>query len=64
MSATGRCKIVDRHKTPQARYDSNNTTRIAIKLNNHTDADILLKLSQVDNKQGYIKRLIRKDINQ
>ena len=31
-------------------------------LNRKTDADILQKLSEVENKQGYIKDLIRKDI--
>ena len=51
------------HKNAQLKYDAKNTTRIAIKLNNHTDKDILDKLDQVDNKQGYIKDLIRKDIN-
>ena len=49
----------------QARYDAENTTRIWLKLNNKTDADILSKLDQ--EKQGagiqpYIKRLIRADI--
>jgi hypothetical protein len=33
-----------------------------LKLNDRTDADILEWLSQVGNKQGYIKDLIRKDI--
>ncbi len=46
----------------QARYDRENTTRVVLKLNNKTDADILEKLQQVDNKQGYIKELIRKDL--
>lgn len=50
-------------ETPQARYDRFNTQRVYIKLNKNTDADILRKLANVDNKQGYIKQLIRKDIN-
>lgn len=45
----------------QARYDAKNTTRVYLKLNNKTDADILEKLSNVPNKQAYIKELIRKD---
>lgn len=48
---------------PQAKYDKTHTTRITIKLNNGTDADILQKLSSIPNKQGYIKQLIRNDIN-
>lgn len=46
----------------QARYDSKNTTRIGLKLNNRTDADILEMLASVDSMQGYIKELIREDI--
>lgn len=45
------------------RYDRKNTTRLYIKLNNNTDADILEALSKIDNKQGYIKELIRADLN-
>ena len=43
-------------------YDAENTTRVAIKLNNKTDADILAHLAQQRNKQGYIKELIRADM--
>lgn len=52
----------DAQKAASAKYDYNNTKRIALKLNLNTDSDILEKLSQVDNVQGYIKKLIRKDI--
>lgn len=45
-----------------AKYDAANTTRVMLKLNNKTDADILQKLAEVQNKQGYIKELIRKDL--
>ena len=38
------------------------TTRVVMNLNHNTDADILEKLSQVDSKQGYIKSLIRADL--
>lgn len=47
---------------PRARYDAKNTRRIAIKLNIGTDSDILAKLDALENKQGYIKSLIRKDL--
>lgn len=46
----------------QAKYDAANTKQIRLKLNTKTDADILKRLESVDNKQGYIKELIRKDI--
>lgn len=46
----------------QERYDATNTKQIRLKLNLKTDADILEKLSEVDNMQGYIKSLIRADI--
>lgn len=44
------------------KYDAKATRQIRLKLNLNSDADILAKLDAVDNKQGYIKDLIRKDI--
>lgn len=46
----------------QARYDAENTVQVRLKLNKKTDADILDQLEKVENKQGYIKELIRRDI--
>jgi hypothetical protein len=46
----------------QARYDKANTKQVMLKLNRNTDADILARLAEVGNVQGYIKQLIRKDI--
>jgi hypothetical protein len=45
------------------RYDEKRTRQIKLKLNVGTDADILEKLDSVPNKQGYIKGLIREDLN-
>ena len=45
------------------KYYKEKTTRVVLQLHNTADADILTKLNQVDSKQGYIKRLIREDIN-
>lgn len=39
-----------------------NTTFIGLKLNNNTDSDIIQKLATVPSKQGYIKALIKADI--
>ena len=49
-------------ETPQSRYEAKNIVRFNMKLNKKTDADILAKLESVENKQGYLKALIRADI--
>ena len=49
-------------KRATAKYDAANTKQLKLKLNLTTDKDILAKLDEVDNKQGYIKGLIREDI--
>ena len=48
--------------TPQEKYDKANTKGLHLKLNIKTDSDILAKLDSVESKQGYIKELIRKDL--
>lgn len=45
------------------KYDKDNTVQVKMKLNKKTDSDILEQLDKQSNKQGYIKRLIREDIN-
>lgn len=47
----------------QVKYDKANTKGIYLKLNRSTDADIIEKLEQIGNVQGYIKDLIRKDLS-
>ena len=44
------------------KYDAANTTQLKIKLNKKTDRDIIEKLASVENKQGYLKELIRADM--
>ena len=54
-----------RSTVTQAKYDAENTTRIGLKLNNRTDADIIQKLQKEklgSGIQAYIKRLIRSDL--
>ena len=46
----------------QSAWDKAHTTQVILKPNNKTDADILAKLNVVPSKQGYIKQLIRADI--
>ena len=44
------------------KYDKENTTKVTLKLNLKTDADILEYLEQCGNKQGTIKKLLRDEI--
>lgn len=44
------------------KYDKENTRQVHLKLNRRTDGDVLEKLDSVPSKQGYIKELIRADI--
>ena len=46
-----------------AKYDKTHTRQVKLKLNLANDADILAKLDAVENRQGYIKQLIRKDLH-
>ena len=46
----------------QAKYDAENTRQVHLKLNRNTDKDVLERLDDVPSKQGYIKRLIREDL--
>lgn len=55
----------DAQKRAQKKYDENNRDKyksLYLKLNVELDSDILAKLDSLDNKQGYIKELIRNDI--
>ena len=61
--------MADTPKTPAANLRAINkvnrekTTVITMRLNNKTDADILERLDTIsESKQGYIKRLIRADM--
>ena len=46
----------------QKKYAQSATKRIAFDVNLNTDQDIIQRLAEVHNKQGYIKALIRADI--
>jgi len=47
----------------QTKYDKAHCRTYGLKMNLETDKDIIAKLSSVPNMQGYIKQLIRQDIN-
>ena len=46
----------------QAKYDKKHTVGLYLKLNVHTDRDILQWLWRQGSKQGSIKRLIREEL--
>jgi len=46
----------------QAKYDKEHTKGLYLKLNIHTDMDIIRWLWEQPSKQGAIKRLIREEI--
>ena len=56
-------KSTDAQIRAAVKYDKNNTRLIQMKLNKKTDADILEFLDGLDNRQGFIKDLIRKHMN-
>ena len=50
---------MDGFKTPQARYDANNSLQMSLKINRNTESDIIEWLEEQPNKQGAIKQAIR-----
>lgn len=58
INESGRKKL-----TPQEKYDKENTRTYAIKVIKTTEPDIFEKLENEPNKSGYIKKLIRENIN-
>ena len=46
------------------KYNAKNVKQIKLNLNKKTDADIIAALDAAPNVQGYIKGLIRRDLNQ
>lgn len=54
--------MTEAQKKASKKYDQHNTKVITFKFNKTTDADILEQLERQDNRQGYIKQLIRNDI--
>ena len=64
IKAKGRITMTrESQKRAVRKYDDANTVQFRMKLNKKTDEDILKKLDEVDNKQGYVKKLIRDDLS-
>ena len=50
-------------KKAVTKYDAENTKQVKMKLNLKSDQDILTRLEEVGSMQGFIKDLIRKEID-
>lgn len=46
----------------QARYNDKTRIRVPFNLNTNTDQDIISHFEKLDNVNGYLKRLIREDM--
>lgn len=53
-----------RHSLATQKYNKTHVKQIKLNLNRNTDADIIKHLDACTNVQGYIKDLIRKDMEQ
>ena len=51
-----------RKETPQERYQKKYRKDYKLAVLKHLDTDIIAKLDSIDNKAGYLKRLVREDI--
>lgn len=54
--------VSEAKKKANSDWDKKNTKRYYLKVMKETESDIIEKLDQQDNVNGYIKRLIREDI--
>jgi hypothetical protein len=54
---------MDKKETPQSKYDRKMSRAYGIKLNRKTDKDLIDTLDSKPSMQGYIKSLIRADID-
>ena len=55
-------KDKSKRRTSQNKWIRENTKGFYIRLNKSTDQDIIDALANKDNKQGYVKALIRADL--
>lgn len=54
--------VSEAKKRANMKSDKKNAKYVTLKLNKNTDKDILEYLDALDNKNGYLKNLIRQDI--
>ena len=62
MSETKRSTYNEKSKQRTIRFQKQNLKQIAFMLNKSTEADLLAWLESQENRQGYIKSLIRADM--
>lgn len=55
-------KTPDSNLKAIAKFTKEQTISVNLRLNKNTDADIIEKLASVPSKMGYIKQLIRADL--
>lgn len=55
-------KSSDRKIAYNIKFNAENTVLLRLRFNKVNDADIIEHLNKCENKQGYIKRIIREDI--
>lgn len=55
-------KRIENRRKAQSKWIRENTKGFYIRLNKSTDQDIIDALANKDNKQGYVKALIRADL--
>ena len=54
--------VSDAKKAAMARYDAKTAKYYRIKLNINTDAELVKLLDQQENVQGFIKSLLRREV--
>ena len=56
-------KLKQQRVKASVKYNKTNVKQIKLNLNKKTDADVIAALEAAPNMQGYIKDLIRNDLN-
>ena len=63
LAAEKAARKKEQQRKAALKYQAKSIQRKTVILNRETDKDIIAKLEQIENTSGYIKSLIRADIN-
>ena len=63
LAAEKAARKKEQQRKATSKYQAKSIQRKTVILNRKTDKDIIVKLERVENMSGYIKSLIRADIN-
>lgn len=63
LAAEKAARKKEQQRKAASKYQAKSIQRKTVILNRKTDKDIIAKLEQIENMSGYIKNLIRADIN-